>query len=181
MEMIFLLTGWEYATEGHKATDFAEGCSALGVCFDLHESMDGILKLQNTEKRINELVQSLETILVSRKLDRTGTLKLRGRLGFADGFLHGRLGSLILKRLIDHAYGTSSSVDDSLANVLELMIQRLKTAGPKRVDTSTVREWCIFSDASYEPGTFNAGLGAVLVDSRGDCISWFSLAINADV
>lgn len=61
----------------------------------------------------------------------------------ADGFLHGGLGSLILKRLIGHAYGSTSVLDDSLSSVLGWMMERLKTAGPKRVDSGTVREWCV--------------------------------------
>ena len=149
MELIFMLTGWDYATEGKKATDFGDICNALGVTFDLRESSDGILKVQNTQKRIDELIESITKVLKCERLDRHDTLKLRGRLGFADGFLHGRLGSLTLKRLIDHAYGSSSMLDESLANVLGWMMERLKTAKPKRVDAGTVREWCIFTDASY--------------------------------
>ena len=103
MELIFMLTGWDYATERRKATSFGEVCNALGVSFDLRGSCDGVLKVQNTQKRIDELVEFISQVLERRKLDRHETLKLRGRLGFADGFLHGRLGSLILKRLIDHA------------------------------------------------------------------------------
>ena len=57
MELIFLLTGWEFATEGRKATDFAEVCNALGVSFDLREAGLGVLKVQNTQKRISELVE----------------------------------------------------------------------------------------------------------------------------
>jgi hypothetical protein len=103
MELIFMLTGWDYATQRRKATSFGEVCNALGVSFDLRGSCDGVLKVQNTQKRIDELVEFISQVLERRKLDRHETLKLRGRLGFADGFLHGRLGSLILKRLIDHA------------------------------------------------------------------------------
>lgn len=107
MELIVMLTGWEFATEGRKATDFAEVCNALGVSFDLRDACNGVLKVQQTQKRIDELVDFL-TQVRERRLDRNETLKLRGRLGFADGFLHGRLGALTMKRLIDHAYGSTS-------------------------------------------------------------------------
>ena len=106
MELFFLLTGWDYAREGKKSTEFAEICHALGVTFDLRGAADGVLQIQNTEKRIAELVQYLEDVMKSRKLGRHKALKLRGRLGFADGFLHGRLGALILKRLVDYAYSS---------------------------------------------------------------------------
>ena len=175
-----MLTGWDYATERRKVTSFGEVCNALGVSFDLHGSCDGVQKAQNIQKRIDELVEFISQVLERRKLDRHETLKLRGRLGFADGFLHGRLGSLILKRLIDHAYGSTSSLDDSLANVLGWMMQRLKTAEPKRVDSGTVREWCIFTDASFSSENKTAGLGGVLADSAGDCAAWFSISLDVD-
>ena len=47
MEMIFMLTGWEYAKEGKKSTEFAELCNALGVSFDLRQT--GEDNLENPE------------------------------------------------------------------------------------------------------------------------------------
>ena len=41
MELIFLFTGWDFATEGKKATTFSEICCALGVAFDLTKSCLG--------------------------------------------------------------------------------------------------------------------------------------------
>ena len=49
-----MLTGWEYAKEGKKATPFSELCQALGVSFDLRETELGVLKIQNTEQRVAE-------------------------------------------------------------------------------------------------------------------------------
>jgi len=145
MELIFMLTGWDFATEGRKATDFAEVCNALGVSFDLRDACKGVLKVQNTQKRIDELVGFLTQVGEQRRFDRHEKLKIRGRLGFADGFLHGRLGALIRKRLIDHAYGSTSYMDESMVNILGWMVKCLQTAGPKVVDAGTVREWCVFS------------------------------------
>ena len=180
MELIFMLTGWDFATEGREATDFAEVCNALGVSFDLRDACKGVLKVQNTQKRIDELVGFLTQVGEQRRLDRHEKLKIRGRLNFADGFLHGRLGALILKRLIDHAYGSTSYMDESMVNILGWMVKCLQTAGPKVVDAGTVREWCVFSDASYEPEEKKAGLGGVLVDAAGDCTAWFGLQLDQD-
>ena len=82
-------------------------------------------------------------------------------LGFADSFLHGRLGSLVLKRLIDHAYSFTNTVDDELAQLLEFMLERLKKASPKKVDASTVKEWSVFTDTSYNMEGKVSGLGGV--------------------
>ena len=42
-----MFTGWEFAREGKKATEFASLCSALGVTFDLKDSKDGILEKEH--------------------------------------------------------------------------------------------------------------------------------------
>ena len=118
----------------------------------------------------------MKTVLKGRKIGRHEALKLPGRLAFADGFLHGRLGAFLFKRLIDHAYYSSSNnVGESLAQVLELMVQRLQTAGPKLVDVKTVAEWCVFTDASYDGTSKTGGLGAVLFGPSGDCAGGFSV------
>ena len=164
LELVFMFTGWEHAREGKKATSFS--------------TKDGILEVKNTEKRIMDLTEQLEQVLQQRSLNRHETLKLKGRLGFADGFLHGRLGALVLKRLVDHAYSFSNVVDNELATVLELMVKRLRCAGPKRVDANTVNEWSIFTDASFENQLGSGGLGGVLVDCLGNCRAWFSLKLE---
>lgn len=121
MELTFMLTSWDYTTEGRNATDFSESCDALGVSFDLTRATDGVLLVQNTKKRIDELLEFISAVMEQKKLHRHQTLKLRGCLGFLDGFLHGKLGSLILKRLIERAYGFSNHLDESLLNVLALI------------------------------------------------------------
>jgi len=45
-------------------------------------------------------------------LEKQEAFMLRGGLGFADFFVHGRLGKLVLKRLIDHAYGRTKVLDE---------------------------------------------------------------------
>ena len=52
MELVFLFTGWEFAVEGRKATDFSSVCAALGVEFNLKGSLDGVLEIQNTQSRV---------------------------------------------------------------------------------------------------------------------------------
>lgn len=103
MEMLFLLTGWDYARDGKKHTEFSAVCKALGVAFNLELSSERILSVSDTESRVCDLTIQIDHVLETRTLSRPDALKLRGRLGFADSFLHGRLGALLLKRLVDHA------------------------------------------------------------------------------
>ena len=57
-------------------------------------------------------------------------LSCEGRLGFADSFLHGRIGKLTLKRLIT-AYGRSSVMGEDLKQALKAMSLRLEHSKPK--------------------------------------------------
>ena len=66
-------------------------------------------------------------------------------------------------------------VDDDLAVLLNLMLERLQKSESKRVDARTGREWCIFTDASCDYKACLSGLGGVLVNSAGQCCAWFSL------
>ena len=55
MELVFMLTGWQFAREGKKRTDFDVVCRALGVEFNFSESGRGLVQVCNTQKRIEEL------------------------------------------------------------------------------------------------------------------------------
>ena len=180
MALVFMFTGWEYAKEGKKATEFSSLCDALGVTLDLSASKDHLLRVQNTAARVEDLKRSIAEAVDGRSLPRIEALKLRGKLGFADSFLHGRLGALLLKKLVDHAYGSTATVDDDLANVLELMRSRLTHAGPKKVDVRSSDEWIVQTDAAYNREDGTGGLGAVLVDMHGNCTSWFGLRLCRD-
>eukprot|EP00435_Cladocopium_sp_Y103_P065769 s873_g27.t1 len=155
-------------------------CKALGVAFDFSRSELRILSVANTEARKLELVQQLEEALTLGKLDKQLCLVLRGKLGFADSFLHGRLGKLVLKKLIDHAYGRTSIISDDLRQALQAMVMRLKQAKPKEISANSFSQWFLYTDASFEPEPATGGLGGVLIDAFGKVKYWFGLILNED-
>ena len=111
----------------------------FGCCIQLSQILLWNTGDQEYGDALADLVRQLGDVVKKRSLNRQDALRLRGRLGFADAFLHGRLGALVLKRLVDHAYGSTAAVDDDLAGILEMMILRLQTAGPKTVNSQAVR------------------------------------------
>eukprot|EP00435_Cladocopium_sp_Y103_P074642 s107_g50.t1 len=137
MELLFMLTGWLFSKDGKKATDFDACCKALAFQFDFSRAEQRLLAVSNTEARKRELVQQLQAALDVGKLDKQECLVLRGRLGFADSFLHGRLGRLVLKKLIDHAYGNTSALSVELRQSLQAMVIRLQHDKPKTVSVQS--------------------------------------------
>lgn len=114
-------------------------------------------------------------------LDKASCLTLRGKLGFADSFLHGCLGALVLKRLSEHAYGRSSRLDADLIMALGAMRELLKHPEPRRVSCSLRKKWFVYTDASYEPESQTGGLGGVLIDGQAVLVAWYGFALDASV
>jgi len=87
----------------------------LGVQFNFSLSPDLVLKVSNTGARRKELISMISGAFENGRLGKNACLSLGGKLGFADSFLHGRLGSLLLKRLSEHAHGRSAKLDENLS------------------------------------------------------------------
>ena len=180
MEVLFLLTGWEFAKEGKKSTTFGELCSALGVTFDLSNSESRIARIYNTEQRRVDLISKLEEVLKCGELSKHDSLVLRGRLGFADSFLHGRLGGLLLKKLVEHAYSRQKTLDPSTKQALAAMKLRLELGQPVEISDKEADQWFIHTDAAYEQSSKDGGLGAVVLDCEGTCKAWFGIGLDPE-
>ena len=141
MELIFMLTGWQFATDGKKSTMFDKVCKALGVEFDLSRSGERLLAIRNTEQRIQDLKAVVASTLKAGTLGKNEALMLHGRLGFADSFLHGRLGPLVLKQLSEHAYGRSPKLQRELKLALTVMMHRLETGKPRMISAKPLDQW----------------------------------------
>ena len=178
MELVFMLTGWKFDMDGKKATSFGTVCRALGVQFDLQSSGERILAVCNTEQRIQDLQALISSTLESGELCKQDALVLRGKLGFADSFLHGRLGLLVLKQLAEHAYSKTARLTQELALGLLVMKQRLALGIPRIVSAKAVRQWFLFTDAAFEPDLGTGGIGAALFDDECNCVGWFGFPLD---
>ena len=128
LDLVFELTGWLYGRHGKKSTDFGRYCKALGVEFDFSRTESKVLSVCNTNAQKEEVLKQLSDAINAGTLGKQQSLVLRGRLGFADSFLHGRLGRLVLAKLVEHAYGRTSKLDHDLVG------HRLQTAKPRQGD-----------------------------------------------
>lgn len=123
--LLFMLTGWKFDRDGKKAILFLNVCRALGVEFNFSHSNERVLEIYNTESRRQELIGQIYKALKWKMLCKQEALALHGRLGFADSFMYGRFGALVLKSLIEPVYGRDPKMDDDMCFAWHFMRERL--------------------------------------------------------
>ncbi len=106
MGLLLQLMGWAYDTTGPKADTFSTQISAPGVLFNLAATKDGLLTLDNTEKRKKEVKQLVKMTFDSNKISKKEAKSFRGRLTFAYSQVFGRAGKLALQQISLHACNT---------------------------------------------------------------------------
>ena len=119
-----------------------------------------LLQVYNAQQRKQDFLK-LSEILTCGELGKREALVLRGRLGFADSFMHGRLGKLVLKKIVDHAYSRQKRLDDDTVRALMAMKTRLESGRP--VCITDGEALFVYTDAAYETTDNTGGIGAVLV------------------
>ena len=123
---------------GQEGNSVRFDLQALGVQFNFHRPKDFLMHVENTEARKKEICGVVGAALEIGRLGKAESLILRGKVGFADSFIHGRLGALTLKKLSEHAYGRTSKLSPDVTTALQAMSLRLKVAGPRMVTSSPV-------------------------------------------
>ena len=177
VQSVFRLLGWRFAADGPKAPPFGPVVVALGVSLDVSKLSQGLVLVDNTKSRREELAQALLEIIEKRMLRRLDALKLRGRMQFASGQLYGRISKRCLACVTQHAYGSeSSTVDAPTANAFARFRTMLLADEPRTLSAKLSCCWYVFTDASFEPESEPpfSGIGAVLVDNNGDKRRFFS-------
>ena len=180
MSMLFQLLGWKYDIEGPKADVFSNSVSALGVLFDLGRTHEGVVVVDNTCKRKEDLDKMVEDVLKQGSLDHRHSLELRGKLAFADAQVMGLAGRYALQQIAAHAYHSpfKACLSYECSMALKFLRKRIAEGTPRTVAPAIKDCWLLFTDACFhEDGS--GGLGGVLVSPFGSLKSWFSLPLDA--
>ena len=182
MTILLSVLGWAFDQTGPKSDSFSNLVQALGVVFQLNDSVDGMVRISNTDKRLHEVVQLLEETVDRGTLSVKQAQVLRGRLAFSDAFIFGRAGKGALQEISRHAFAKPfvNKIGHELEHRLSQLRDRLKTGEPRCVASKLATSWYIFSDASFD-GSTGGGLGAVLVGPHANCVSWFSFLLDKDL
>ena len=154
---------------------------ALEIILD--ECSQGLVKFTNTEKRANELIGTINTILQKGNMTLVEAQRLRGRMQFMDGQLFGRLGKLCMREVSNHTCEfQNSKVSNRTAQALRRFAVFLEHAEPRRIHLCTDKVWHVYTDACYEPAAENwkCGLGGVLVGPLANKVAFFSISLDED-
>ena len=182
VSQFFKLLGWA-TSSGDKDLPFSETFKALGVEISCSNWCDGVVRFQNTEKRIAELTKTISDILKLGRLSQPDALALRGRMQFAKSQIWGRSSKLCLNAVTKHAYdSTSSTLDPHTIMCLTTFLKSLNSSRPREVTPCWDVPLFLFTDASFCPDDENwpCGLGGVLVDSSGTQLAAMSFCLNKD-
>ena len=174
----FHLLGWDLSTD--KLVPYDECCKVLGVELVLTKTPTSTFDVRNTQSRVEELTQSINSILNAGRLQRSEAEKLRGRLQFASNQLFGRRFRNCLQELNLHIARNLCSLSESLENALRLLNHLLSLNAPRTVGIRHTNWFHLYVDASFEPQGFS-GIGGVLFDPHGQCIGFFSKEVDSDL
>ena len=179
-QVLLDLLGWDFDKEGDEAGKMGSHVSALGVSVDLSHTAEGIVKVENTDRRKQELSERIAEVLRQGKLSKNDAASLRGRLGFAEGQLFGRVTRQLLNDLHVHSQrppkGMVLSTDTRAS--LSVVDSRLLSARPRVVDMRSSEVLFVYTDASFNSEDGRGGVGGVLFDASGCVTNWFGGAVE---
>ena len=113
----FSMLGWE--TSDEKGGVFASMARALGVVFDLSDSIHLKIHVCNSESRCKELSASIQDILDKGRFRRAEMETLRGRWIFAESQVFGRLAKKALREVSRVIHGGGiNQVNNKLRDAL---------------------------------------------------------------
>ena len=161
---LFKLTGWLFAEEGDKCRPFGHSCEALGVVFNVSNALTGSICIQNTERRVAELVADLLEVIQLRQLGQKQAQRLRGRMQFADAQIYGKTGRRCMRVLSSFAEGCKKVLNAKDVFFLKLFVELLQSGNPRVVSALPSNNVLIFTDACYERNarSWICGVGGVL-------------------
>ena len=140
------------------------------------------MNFANTPKRIEELVQTSETFLKTKKMTTKESQKLRGRMQFADSQLFGRVGRLCMRAVTNHGFsGGGPKISSECVSALD----RFQTPVGTSQASSRLRNLRIGPGSflltlvmSQQQPNGSVGLGGVIYDPAGCLVQSFSISLN---
>ena len=168
-ETMFALLGWQCATEGSKAFDFAATFSALGVVFYLERLNLGEALVGNKLSRIDDVCSDLEKVVKDKVLTGSMCASLKGKLQYMERHVFGRTGKFVTRALGVGGQLSSSTVKLGSSDVVAFaaIIRWLRESVPRALAPADfLPPILLFTDGAEEGPSDNstASCGALIVD-----------------
>ena len=183
MKCLLPLLGWEFDGDGEKSDSMTSTVTALGVVLNLGKTEKGIIEVENTEKKKKEIARTISELLAKGKITVSEASSLKGRLGFAEGQLFGR----VIRKLISelgryiHSPPMDMTLVKSVVDSMSVVMNRILKARARTVDTSSSEVFFLFTDACITDEDGEGGLGAVLFNPSGTIEKWFGCKVQREV
>lgn len=175
----FTLLGWE--TSDDKDSAFSAVAKFLGLEIDLTDVRLGLFYMQNTEKRRTEIVDTINDILVSGKLQKKEAASLWGRLIFAECQIAGRSAGSAFHTLTQHLLSGKVTLEDDTKQALTFLRDMLVTGKPRTLSLCLGEVVHVYVDASYEPSNKHpAGIGGVIITSGCTPLRYFGEIVDPE-
>ena len=177
------LLGFVWAED--KDRPFSSEAELLGVKVDL--GTFGTVKIKNKPERAEAIAAAVDSVLETGSLDPKFLPSLFGRIQFAEGQLHGRLGRLALADLRSCTLQAQSRLLDETARQALSNLRARVLGGTPRIVPALVgyRRSVIFTDDAYEPSSVAhpATVGGILYhyDNGAWCTFYFACAISLSI
>ena len=168
---------------GRSFHHFSAEAELLGVKVDLGSF--GTVKIKNKPERAEAIAAAVDLVLEAGSIDPKVLPSLFGRIQFAEGQLHGRLGRLALADLRSCTLQAQSRLLDETAKKALSNLKARVLGGTPRIVPALVgyRRSVIFTDGAYEPSSVAHTVGGILYhyDSGAWCTLYFACAISLSI
>ena len=182
-ETLFALLGWQCATEGSKALDFAASFAALGVAFYLERLNQGEALVGNKLSRIDDVCDDLAKVIKDKVMTGSMCASLQGKLQYMERHVFGRTGKFVTRALRVGGQLSSSTVKLGAEDVaaFSAIIGWLRESAPRALAPADfLPPLLLFTDGAEEGPIDNsvASCGAFLVDPVDSLRECFGAVID---
>ena len=167
-EGLLKLLGWGLAEGELKVFPFQGNFKMLGVVVDLQSLTKGVLKIENTEARVKDILEQIQSIKDEKALKPAVAAMLFGRLGFALTSVFGRGASPGLRFLSKTAASNEVlKLESEHREALDSIVFFLMNSKPRTLSLSDdLVPVILFTDASAENGSAHYGILLIDRDKR---------------
>ena len=178
-QLLMSILGWDLATDGAKAKDFAQHFVSLGIVFSLPREVHQVVAVANAEEKCAQVVEVCRKALTSGRMSAREATAFASRLRWLDGQIFGRAGRRALQCILQHGNPPSCSkqrpLTTQLRSALEWVLETFPKAAPRLFRLPGAKEFHLFTDGAVEAEA--SGIGAVLCNERAVPSEWMGSSI----